>query len=176
MKLFLIAIIFFLSTGIHGAYAQKKTDTLEFDLYFRYFDFFRYFDGEKKHLNKLERQVRKLDLSKLEEDDRLYFVLFRQAMKDSLIRHPYIYVRNDSMDFNLFVSPADYERFVNYTYDKLEQEHKKVRIRAEVKETSYFQEKAYICKKLITIEKTDGETFNNKGHQYPNRYCPEETQ
>jgi hypothetical protein len=150
------------------AFAQMKNDTIDVDLYFRYFDFFRYFEMQPKKLKNLEHMMLSANLKK--SKDSTYIVLFRKAIKDKLISSPFIYVKTDTADFRLFLTQADYCKFIIYDHDSLEKEHKKIRIKSEVQEICYFGGKAYQCVNLISIHKTDGDTYDNKSNSYPNHY------
>lgn len=165
MRHILITAFFSTVFSVNGAFAQSRSHIIETDLYFRYLDVFRFFDIEPKKLKKLERYMTSFDLKKAKDDTALV-VHFRKAMKDSLIRQPYVYVKNDTADFHLFLSPQDYASFKNYNFDNLESRHKKIAIKAEVKEVEYFGEKAYRCVSLISVREIDGETYNNKSHLY----------
>jgi hypothetical protein len=94
--------------------------------------------------------------------DRKVFKEFKSTFGKHLHEKPFVYLKIKKSNFNFFVSKEDYENLMKYTYDELIETNKKVVIKAEVTVDKYFFDKAFVCKKILSIEVVNGQTYNNK--------------
>ena len=79
-------------------------------------------------------------------------------LKDNnLLDSPWIGLRvNKDSVITLYLSKKDYQQFKNYSYEQLIASKEKVRISAEV---DHIMERYFLCTKLLSVEKIEGDTF-----------------
>ena len=96
-------------------------------------------------------------VKEIEEGIKIYIELLE---KNDLVKSPYIYLKTDSdSTFIVYMNPKDYQPITEYKYQDLIDEKQKVRLKLI---TQRLTEKFQICKKVVLIERVDGETFQRQ--------------
>jgi hypothetical protein len=144
---------------------SDKEKIVEGDLYFKLFDFERYFDAPESSLVHIENAVKSMGGDTLTKQD----LAFKYLVEHNLLRKPFIRIRLYNGDNKiLLLDSADYSQFVQYKWSDLVRNKEKVRIKVAVREFDYPHflidetERAYDGLKVLSVDKVEGETYWKK--------------
>jgi len=138
----------------------KEKPNLEGDLYYTPFSlgsFYGWPDSVYQNYLALRDSV---GIEALRKEDTLMISNIELLEKHQLIKSPFIYVKTDTdAVFTVYMTPEDYQPITEFTYQDLIDQQQKVRLKLI---TEPFIGQFQICKKVISIEKIDGETLQKQ--------------
>ena len=138
----------------------EELPNLEGDLYYSWLkigNFYQQPDSLYQNYIELRDSVGIEELRKQDSSGTYYIELLE---KNDLVKSPYIYLKTDSdSTFIVYMNPKDYQPITEYKYQDLIDEKQKVRLKLI---TQRLTEKFQICKKVVLIERVDGETFQRQ--------------
>lgn len=147
---------------LYASCSRGKYETIEGDLYFQSFDFFRIFDAPDSVLSRIEAYALHANPDTIKEKNRASYEMVKHAIDCGLLRKPYIRIRmNRNEEVMLFMSRKDFRQFAGLKCGDLKKQQK-IRITARAENVSYREIRAYNTIELLQVERTGGETICRK--------------
>lgn len=148
-------ILLFIVTLFLFACAQKNK-TIEGDLYFSFFRFGSFYDQPDSIITKFTNYANTVRRETLDTVDKQVLVMYATLKKENLLFNPFVELRldNDSI-IKLYLNKSDYEKIKIHKRQELQNKNKKIKIMAEGKNLGNGM---FLCEKLISIDKVDGQT------------------
>jgi len=138
----------------------KEKPNLEGDLYYTWLKLGSFYQ-QPDSLYQIYSQLRdSLGIEELRNQDSTGTFHIELLEKHDLIKSPFIYLKTDSDSiFIVYMTQEEYEPITEYTYQDLIDNKQKIRLKLI---TEQLTDKLQICKKVISIEKIDGETLQKQ--------------
>jgi hypothetical protein len=142
---------------LFGCNNHPKTDTLTGDLYFDFFRVGNFYNMPDSVINRIENNFDTLTWETTSEEDRRLWTLYKKLKDEKLLFAPFIKLltEKDSV-VTLYLDTLDYNEIKIYKLKRLQDEQKKVRIEAKVKE---IDQGLFYCTDLVNIYLVDGATL-----------------
>lgn len=142
---------------------QNKSEdkpNLEGDLYYTWLKLGSFYQQPDSLYNGYIELRERLGIEELRKQDSTGTSHIELLEKHDLVNSPFIYLKTDSdSTFIVYMNPEDYQPITNFTHQKLIDTKKKIRLKLV---TQRLNEKMWICKKVISMEKIDGETLQKQ--------------
>ena len=138
----------------------EEKSNLEGDLYYTWLKLGSFYDQpDSLYHNYLDLRD-SLGIEELRKQDAIGTSHIQLLEKHDLVKSPFIYIKTDSdSTFIIYMTPKDYKPITEYTYQNLIDNKQKVRLKLI---TEQLTDKLQICKKVISIEKIEGETLQKQ--------------
>jgi hypothetical protein len=139
---------------------KPTTDTLTGDLYFSFFRLGNYYNQPDSIVQRFETYFDTLAIGTANSDEKKLLTQYQNLKDKGLLYHPFVYLLSgpDSV-VALYLDTLDYEQTKKYKRQRLQDEHKKVRIEASV---TKIDSGLFLCNKLKKVELIDGETLQRQ--------------
>ena len=138
----------------------EEKPNLEGDLYYTWLkpgSFYQQPDSLYQNYTELRDS---LGIEELRKQDSIGTSHIELLEKHGLVKSPFIYLKTDSdSTFIVYLTVKEYEPITEYTYQNLIDNKQKVRLKLI---TEQLTDKLQICKKVISIEKIEGETLQKQ--------------
>lgn len=137
--------------------SKPKTDTLTGYLYFDFFRVGNFYSMPDSVVKQFEYNFDTLTIETASEEDRRLLTQYKKLKEEKLLFVPFIKLltEKDSV-VTLYMDTLDYNGIKQYKRQRLQDDHKKVRIEAKVKE---IEQGLFYCTDLKKVELVDGVTF-----------------
>jgi hypothetical protein len=148
---------FLFLTAISVFACRQDNKTIQGDLYFSFLRFGSFYNQPDSVINKFKIYADTVNYNKLNSFDKQVLTMYKTLKKENLLFNPFIELRldNDSI-VKLYLDKSDYEKIKIYKRQELQDQNKKIRINIL---GSYIGNKMLHCKKLISVDKVDGQTL-----------------
>jgi len=156
MRAFILSILIL----VVACDSKPVTNKLTGNLYFSYFRFFRvgnYYNQPDSVINWYETYYDTLKYETADDREKKLLTQYRKLKKENLLYKPFvdILVGKDSV-VALYLDNKDYDEIKKYKRKKLQGDHKKIKIEADVFQVD---DGLFYCVKLRKVEVVDGETL-----------------
>jgi hypothetical protein len=156
-------LIFILSSILILFGCQNKPNenpNLEGDLYYTWLKLGSFYEQpDSLYLNYIELRD-SLGVEELRKQDATGTSQIELLEEHDLVNSPFIYLKSDfDSIFIIYMTPEDYQRITKYSYQNLIDNKEKIRLKLI---TERLSDKLKICKKVISMEKTEGETLQKQ--------------
>ena len=138
----------------------NENPNLEGDLYYTWLKLGSFYaQPDSLYLNYIELRD-SLGIEELRKQDSTGTSQIELLEKHNLVNSPFIYLKTDfDSIFIVYMTPQDYQPITKYTYQNLIDNKQKIRLKLI---TDRLSDKLKICKKVISIEKIEGETLQKE--------------
>ena len=134
---------------------------LEGDLYYTWLKVGSFYDLPDHYYQDYIKERDSLGVEALRKKDSVGVAHIELLEKHGLLKSPFVYLKTDSdAILVVYMTSEDYQPITKYTYQDLIDNKQKVRLKLVTESLSGHQ---FICKKVVSIEKVDGETFEEQG-------------
>lgn len=156
-----LIIIIGLALIVFGCQTKpKEKPNLEGDLYYTWLKLGSFYQQPDSLYQNYTELRDSLGIEKLRKQDSIGTSHIELLEKHGLVKSPFIYLKTDSdSTFIVYLTAKDYKPITEYTYQNLIDNKQKVRLKLI---TEQLTDKLHICKKVISIEKIEGETFQKQ--------------
>ncbi len=147
----------FLLTAIFVFACGQDNKTIQGDLYFSFLRFGSFYNQPDSIINKFKIYADTVNNNKLNTFDKQVLTMYKTLKKENLLFNPFIELRldNDSI-IKLYLDKSDYDKIKIYKRQELQDQNKKIRINLV---GNYLGNGMLLCKKLISVDKVDGQTL-----------------
>jgi len=137
--------------------SKPKTDTLTGDLYFDFFRVGNFYKMSDSVVRQFENNFDTLTIETASEEDKRLLTQYKKLKEEKLLFVPFIKLltEKDSV-VTLYLDTLDYNEIKKYKRQRLQDDQKKVRIEAKVKE---IDRGFFYCTDLTQVELVDGVTL-----------------
>jgi hypothetical protein len=133
---------------------------LEGDLYYTWLKLGSFYQQPDSLYQNYSQLRDSLGIEELRNQDSTGTFHIELLEKHDLVKNPFIYLKADSdSTFIVYMTQEEYEPITEYTYQDLIDNKQKIRLKLI---TEQLTDKLQICKKVISIEKIDGETLQKQ--------------
>ncbi|BDD03872.1 hypothetical protein [Aureibacter tunicatorum] len=156
----LIIILGSILIGFGCQIKSKEKPNLEGDLYYTWLKLGSLYGLPERHYQNYIKLRDSLGIEELIKRDSIGKFHIELLEKNDLIQSPFVYIKTDSdSTFIVYMTPEEYEPITKYSYQDLIDSKQKIRLKLI---TERLNDKLQICKKVISIEKVDGETLQRQ--------------
>ena len=136
---------------------RPVTDRITGDLFFSLFRVGNYCNKPDSVIKRYETYFDTLKYETADENEKKFLIRYKELKEENLLYKPFvdILIEKDSM-VTLYLEKGDYEKISKYKREKLQDEHKKIKIEADVFK---IDDGLYFCVELLEVKIVDGETF-----------------
>ncbi len=109
----IVQYLIFIAASFVFISCNKKRETIEGDLYFKFIDF-AVFKAPDCAVVNFEKEIWKVDTGRLNNQDKRYYILMQHMSRQKLLCKPFIRVRRDNGEIvMLFLSKSEYTQLNN---------------------------------------------------------------
>jgi len=136
---------------------RPVTDRITGDLFFSFFRVGNYYNKPDSVIERYETYFDTLNYEKADDEEKKLLTKYKKLKEENLLYKPFVdmLISEDSM-VTLYLDKGDYDEIKKYKRQKLQDEHKKVKIEADVFK---IDDGLYYCVDLREVKMVDGETF-----------------
>ncbi|GAA3619136.1 hypothetical protein [Flavivirga jejuensis] len=157
-KLILVLSCFLILIGCQNRAFEKPN--LEGDLYYTWLKLGSFYQQPDSLYNGYIALRDSLGIEELRKQDSTRTAHIELLEKHDLVNSPFIYLKTDSdSKFIVYMTTEDYQPITKYTYQDLIDNNQKIKLKLI---TERLTDKLQICKKVVSIEKVDGETLQTQ--------------
>ncbi len=130
---------------------------IEGDLYFGFFRVASYYNQPDSIIKGFEYYMDTVHRAKIDSSDRRFISMYDKLRQENLLFSAFIeLILNDSSKIYLYLDSTDYHKIKIYKRKNLIKSGQKIRIKVEGKDLGNGM---FLCQKLISIEKINGQTY-----------------
>lgn len=157
-NLLIILSLIFIAFGCQTNHEEKLN--VEGDLYYTWLKLGSFYQQPDSLYQNYTELKDSLGIEELRKQDSTGTSHIELLEKHGLVKSPFIYLKTDfDSTFLVYMTPEDYNPITKYTYQNLIDNKQKVRLKLI---TERLTDKLQICRKVVSIEKIDGETFQKQ--------------
>ena len=133
------------------------TNRIAGDLFFSFFRVGNYYNKPDSVIERYETYFDKLRYETADDEEKKFLTKYKKLKEEDLLYKPFvdILIDKDSM-VTLYLDKGDYDEIKKYKRKKLQDDHKKVKIEADVFK---IDDGLYYCVVLRDVKVVDGETL-----------------